>query len=171
MSYALVLRTLASAPAALRNSPAVVSAISRAAGISFRSAQKAWNWVLANPLKGSAIITAITSVPEVASWLMDSGDKEAESAKAIIQDSFSDGDRALAGIREASLKVIEADAEAKALDQVQVDLLEEYEGVAARMAKRFNIYSADGLVRLRQDIAMMVEIPGASWARAVSRVV
>lgn len=171
MSFALVLRTLASAPTVVRNSPGVVSAISRVAGTTFRSADKAWNWVLANPLKGTAIITAITGVPEFASWLMGSGDKEAETAKAVIQDSFSDGDRALANIREASLKVIEDDADAKALDQLQVDLLEEYEGVAARMAKRFNIYSADGLVRLRQDIAMMVEIPGASWARAVSRVV
>lgn len=171
MSFALVLRSLASAPAVIRNSPGVVAAISRVAGITFRSAQAAWNWALANPLKGTAIITAITAVPEFASWLMGSGDKEAESAKAVIQDSFSDGDRALAVIREASLKVIESDADAKALDQDQVDLLEEYEGVAVRMAKRFNIYSADGLVRLRQDIALMVEIPAVSWARAASRVV
>lgn len=166
--------TLSRAPVVLRSAPAVLSVISGVAGRTFGSVKSAWNWVSNNPIKSAAVFTGVSAIPDVADYLQ-SGD----GAKIIeqVRGSFSEEsvDRLVdklpgwSAARSAALDVVEKDADAPAVNLEEAARIDVYENVARRIAARFHARSFEALVSLRQDVAMMIEMPAASWAYVSKR--
>lgn len=167
--------TLSRAPVVAANSGAVIRAIGTVAGRSFGTLREAWAWVGRQDMaKVATVVTAVMAVPQIASFFMKDGGGLFTKLRETFDDS--DVDKLIgklpdwAAAERETLVVAERDADAKALDPGQVARMTAYENVATRIAKRFRIMDAESLVAFRQDIGMMLEIPGPSWAMVADKV-
>lgn len=167
--------TLSRAPVVAANSGAVIRAVSSVAGRSFGNLREVWAWVGRQDVaKMATIVTAVMAIPQIASFFM----KDGSGLFAKLRETFDDSDvdkligklPDWAAKERETLVVAERDADAKGLDPEQVARQTAYENVATRIASRFRIMDQETLVAFRQDIGMMLEIPGPSWAMVASKV-
>lgn len=167
MSVFALARTVLALPATRRAEAEVIDVIAKTSGKKIGTFAQARDWVLSNAgnaVKGTAAMLGIDAIV--------AGVTDTKSLVAQVADIFTPEDAAelvtrIAVAQQELTKVIEADADAKALDPDMVSRLKTYEGVAKRMSQRFSLYSREQLIQLRADIAAMVEIPQASWEMAV----